>query len=70
MSDHISVPNIATSVKIGGFTLNVYAYRRLTPAECKLALSQYMKHQNIKKLPASGTGKVFTLFGCNSEDGL
>lgn len=70
MPDHIPAPDVETRVHVGGFTLLVYAYRHLTPTEGRLAVSEYMRQQNLKKLPSTGSAKVFTLFGSNPADDL
>lgn len=33
MQDYIEMPSVVTPFKVGGFTLYVYAYRRLSPRE-------------------------------------
>lgn len=70
MSDYIPSPNVVTNLKIGDFTLHIYAYRKLTRSECQTALMMYMRNSHLQKLPSSGSGKVITLFGMNPSDGL
>lgn len=57
------VPNVKTTVRIGDFTLEVYAYRTIIKAEAQLALGMWLKSSKRKKLPKSGIGKVVTIFG-------
>lgn len=56
-------PNVKTSVKIGDFTLDIYAYRAVTKTEARLALGMWLKSARRKKVPKSGSGKVITIFG-------
>ena len=70
MDNYISLPHIVTHVKVGDFTLDVYAYRHLNSDECKLAVSQYLRQCKLKKLPLNGHGKIFTQFGSTPEDEL
>lgn len=70
MDNYISSPHVVTRVKIGNFTLDVYAYRHLNSDECRLAVSQYLRQCKLKKPPSNGSGKVFTQFGSNPEDDL
>lgn len=68
MSDKVPFPSVKTVVKVGNFTLNVYAYRLLTKTESKLALKMYMKKRHLNRLPASGSAEIVTLFGSDSSD--
>lgn len=70
MSDFIPTPDVLTTVRVGGFTLYVYAYRRLTRAECKQAVSMYLQQTRLKHLPSHGSGKVYTIIGSNPADDL
>lgn len=70
MSDFIPGPDVVTTVRVGGFTLYVYAYRRLTQVECKQAVSMYMRQNRLKRLLAQGSGKVYTIIGNNPADDL
>lgn len=65
MLDHIPAPDIITTLKVGNFTLKIYAYRKLSRSECQMALMMYLRTFHLKKVPSSGTGKVFTQFGMN-----
>lgn len=56
-------PNVKTTVQIGDFTLDVYAYRTITKAEAQLALGRWLKSSKRKKVPKTGSGKVITIFG-------
>lgn len=68
MSDDIQMPSVKTTIRIGNFTLYVYAYKILTEPECKLALRQYLQQFKLKSVPKSGSAKIITLFGSNPED--
>lgn len=68
--NHIPKPTVKNTIQINGFTLYVYSYRPLTRAECCYVRDTYKQQKHIKKFPASGYAKVFTLFGYNPEDGL
>lgn len=70
MGDKMPMPSVKTTAKIGNFTLNVFAYRHLTEAECRLAVSMYKSKKHIKKLPASGSADFITIFGNNPADGI
>lgn len=70
MSDFIHKPNVVTTVKVGGFTLYVYAYRRLTRAECLRAVAVYLQQARLKHLPARGSAKIYTIIGSNPLDDL
>lgn len=70
MCDKIPIPSVKTIVKIGNFTMNVYAYRSLTEAECRLAVSMYKRKKHIKKLPATGSVDFITTIGSNPEDDI
>ncbi len=61
------IPNVKTTVRVGDFTLGVYAYRTITKAEARLALGMWLKSSKRKKVPKSGTGKVVTIFGFDEE---
>lgn len=56
-------PNVKTTVRIGDFTLDIYAYRTITKAEAQLALGMWLKSSKRKKVPKTGSGKVITIFG-------
>ena len=70
MGDKIPLPPVKTAVKIGNFTLDVYAYRRLTKAECRLAVDMYKSQKRIGKLPASGSAICVTQFGYDPADDI
>lgn len=70
MCDKIPMPSVKTSIKVGNFTLNVFAYRHLTKAECRIVVSKYKADNHIKKLPSSGSVNYFTIIGYNPEDGI
>lgn len=70
MSDNLQLPPVVNKVISGGFTLYVYAYRRLTKDELILSVAKYMANKHIKKLPSSGSAKLITTFGHNPEDGI
>ena len=70
MCDYIPKPTVKTTIRIGGFTLFAFAYRALTPAECRLAVNMYCQQFKIKKLPTSGSATVVTHFGANPADDL
>ena len=50
-------------MRIGDFTLDIYAYRTITKAEAQLALGMWLKSSKRKKVPKTGSGKVITIFG-------
>lgn len=60
-------PDVKTTIKIGDFTLVVYAYRTITKAEAQLALGMWLKSAKRKKVPKSGYGEVVTIFGFDEE---
>jgi len=60
---NISMPKIKTIICVGNFTLYAYAYRKLTKAECKLALQQYLRKSKLKSIPKSGSGTLITIIG-------
>lgn len=57
------MPTVETPVKIGGFLLRVYAYRKVTKLEAQLAGGQWLKENKRKTYPKHGEGKVLTIFG-------
>ncbi len=61
--EDFSIPNIKTTIRIGGFTLYAYAYRKLSKSECNLAVQQYLRNCKLKAIPKSGSGKIITIFG-------
>lgn len=63
MQDHIEMPSVVTPFKVGGFTLYVYAYRRLSPREGAEMVRQYLMQKKLRKLPKSGSGKLITVIG-------
>ncbi len=65
MTNDIEYPKVLTTVKIGNFTLFVYAYRTLTVPECRLAEAMWLKQNKLKHIPSSGSGKIITTFGQN-----
>ena len=48
MCDYIPKPTVKTTIRIGGFTLFAFAYRALTPAECRLAVNMYRQQFKVK----------------------
>lgn len=70
MPDFIRKPNVVTTVKAGGFTLYVYAYRSLTKAECLRAVAVYLQQTRLKRLPTRGSAKIYTIIGSNPLDDL
>lgn len=66
MSDRIPKPTVLTSVRLKGFTLNVYAYRILTKEEGKQALHQWLVANNRKFAPKTGVCEYYTIFGYDS----
>jgi len=61
------MPNIETKIKIGNFSLSVFAYRKLTKNECIISCRMYLKQKHLKTFPKSGSGKVITHFGSDPE---
>ena len=57
------LPDVKNIVKVGGFTLEVYAYRPITEMESRLALGMWLKNTKRKKPPKHGSGKIVTIFG-------
>ncbi len=63
MSDFIPKPSVVSDVKIGNFTLYVYAYRKITPTEAKESARTFLKKSKFKKFPKNGSGKIVTTYG-------
>ena len=63
MSDHIPVPSVKNIVRVGDFTLYVYAFRPLTECELKCSASQWLKETKRRSFPKSGEASVFTIYG-------
>lgn len=57
------IPDVKSTVKIGGFTLYVYAFRPITKTEARLAAGMWLKASKKRKVPKSGSGEVVTIFG-------
>ena len=70
MNDKMAMPQVKNIVVSGKFTLNIYAYRRLTRNELLMAVAMYKREKHIKKLPASGSAKYVTLIGYNPTDDI
>lgn|GEM_PF-2735383 len=70
MADRITGPSVLTRLKIGGFTLNVYAYRVLTKQESMRAVALYMQQKHIKALPSHGSASLFMQFGSDPSAGV
>ena len=70
MSDFVPIPIVCTRFNVDGFTLYVYAYRRVSKEEGHMALELYKKQHRVSVLPKNGFGKVFTQFGSNPADGI
>ena len=68
MSDYIPKPTIVTHIKIGGFVINVYAYRHLSRSECEFVSKKYLSEKRIKSFPVSGSADVYTTYGNNPLD--
>ena len=47
MQDYMEMPDVVTPFKIGGFTLYVYAYRRLSPREGAEMVRQYLMQLSL-----------------------
>jgi hypothetical protein len=56
-------PNVITKLKIGYFTLQIQAYRKLNKAEANQALAVYMKENRLKAIPKKGIGTVVSIHG-------
>ena len=59
MADRITGPSVLTRLKIGGFTLNVYAYRVLTKQESMRAVALYMQQKTYKSFAVSRFSQSF-----------
>lgn len=65
MADTLEMPDVRNEARIGGFTLYVYAYRKLTEDELKASAFQWLAQSRRKNFPKSGSAKMFTLFGAH-----
>lgn len=70
MNDRTPMPQVRNVVVSGKFTLNIYAYRKLTRNELLIAVAYYKREKHLKKLPATGSAKYITLIGYNPLDGI
>lgn len=57
------LPTVENIVRCGNFTLYVYAYRSLTPAELKQAAALYLSENRLAGFPSAGAAKLFTVLG-------
>lgn len=62
-------PDVITKVKIPGteFVLFIYAFRKVYPNEIKTAAALWLKRNNRRTFPKSGTGKVITILGFDDQ---
>ena len=63
MQDQIPSPNIKNAVRVGDFTLYVYAYRKLTDAELRRCAYEWLRQTKERKFPKSGEASLFTILG-------
>lgn len=63
MQDYIEMPDVVTPIKIGQFTLYVYAYRKLYPYEYKEMVWAYLTQKKLRQVPKSGYDKFTTSIG-------
>lgn len=68
MPDFIPSQDVLTQIRIGGFTINVYAYRVLTRSECLFAKQKCLEQLKRKSFPKNGSVKMYFNFGNNPLD--
>ena len=62
MSDY-PIPDVATVCHIGGFTLTIYAFRKVTPDEARITAAKWLNNAHLSSFPKSGSGIAYTNFG-------
>lgn len=63
----IPKPNVKNIVKIGNFRLIVYAYRKITLGEAKLAAKEWLKSRKQRTFPKRGQDVLITIFGYDEQ---
>ena len=54
----MEMPNIKTTVKINNCVFEIYAYKKLSYAECKSAIRNWILQTNQKTIPLNGHLKL------------
>lgn len=67
--DYIPKQDVLTKIRIKNtkFDLYVYAYRKLTKSEMKIAANLWLDSAKLKSFPMEGSGKIIANFGYNGE---
>lgn len=59
----MQTPNIITKVKIETTTFEIYAYRKLSKAECQFSIRYYLQQRHLKAVPKNKRIKIITTIG-------
>lgn len=59
----MEMPNIKTTVKINNCVFEIYAYKKLSYAECKSEIRNWILQTNQKTIPLNGHFKIISING-------
>lgn len=63
MSDHAPVPNVKNIMRVGDFTLYVYAFRRLSERELRQSAARWLQENRRRTFPKTGEASMITIYG-------
>lgn len=63
MDSYAARPPVLNVVRQGNFTLQIYAYRKITRNEALYFLGQYLSQNRLKKVPKTGAAEMWVNVG-------